>query len=168
VPSLITDVGLPGLNGKQVADAARLNRPKLKVVFITGYAANAVVGHGHLELGMQVITKPFAMDASERRFGKRNRIWSLVGGKQFTSGRDMTCYNGSPDVDFAKAAVAFGVEGEVITEPAKIQGALSRAKRANVEGRPYLLDIHVDREGIGAASEWHPPYSIAAQRTRKV
>jgi benzoylformate decarboxylase len=99
---------------------------------------------------------------------ERNRIWSLVGGKQFTSGRDMTCYNGSPDVDFAKAAVAFGVEGEVVTLPTKIQEALNRAKRANIEGRPYLLDVHVDREGIGAASEWHPPYSIAAQRTRKV
>ena len=99
---------------------------------------------------------------------ERNRIWSLVSGKQFTSGKDMTCYNGSPDVDFAKSSAAFGVEGETVTDPAKIQDALGRAKRANIEGRPYLLDVHVDREGVGAASEWHPPYSIAARRTRKV
>jgi PAS domain S-box-containing protein len=59
---LITDVGLPGgVNGRQVADAARINRPELKVLFITGYAENAVVGNGHLDAGMQVITKPFAM-----------------------------------------------------------------------------------------------------------
>ena len=64
VDLLITDVGLPGgFNGRQVADAARLGRPDLKVLFITGYAENAVVGNGHLEPGMQVITKPFPMTA---------------------------------------------------------------------------------------------------------
>jgi len=57
---LITDVGLPGgMNGRQVADAARKSRPELKVLFITGYAENAVVGNGHLDPGMEVLTKPF-------------------------------------------------------------------------------------------------------------
>jgi PAS domain S-box-containing protein len=61
---LITDVGLPGgMNGRQVADAARDVRPGLKVLFITGYAENAVLSHGHLDPGMHVLTKPFAMDA---------------------------------------------------------------------------------------------------------
>jgi PAS domain S-box-containing protein len=61
---LITDVGLPGgLNGRQLADAGRALRTGLKVLFITGYAENAVIGHGHLDAGMQVITKPFAIDA---------------------------------------------------------------------------------------------------------
>jgi PAS domain S-box-containing protein len=64
VDLLITDVGLPGgFNGRQVADAARQTRPELKILFITGYAENAVVGNGHLDVGMQVITKPFAMTA---------------------------------------------------------------------------------------------------------
>jgi CheY-like chemotaxis protein len=57
---LITDIGLPGgMNGRQVADAARETRPDLKVLFITGYAENAVVGNGHLEPGTAVLTKPF-------------------------------------------------------------------------------------------------------------
>ena len=61
---LITDVGLPGgMNGRQVADGGRALRPELKVLFITGYAENAVVGNGHLEPGMQVLTKPFTLDA---------------------------------------------------------------------------------------------------------
>jgi signal transduction histidine kinase len=61
---LITDVGLPGgMNGRQVADEARKSRPDLKVLFITGFAENAAVGHGHLERGMQVMTKPFEMDS---------------------------------------------------------------------------------------------------------
>ncbi len=62
VDLLLTDVGLPGgLNGRQVADAARVSRPHLKVLFITGYAENAAVGNGLLEQGMEVITKPFDM-----------------------------------------------------------------------------------------------------------
>jgi PAS domain S-box-containing protein len=60
---LITDVGLPGgLNGRQVADAARTSRPDLKVLFITGYAENAVVGGGRLEKGMFLLSKPFEME----------------------------------------------------------------------------------------------------------
>jgi signal transduction histidine kinase len=61
---LVTDVGLPGgLNGRQVADAARVTRPDLKVLFITGYAENAAVGNGLLDAGMEVITKPFTITA---------------------------------------------------------------------------------------------------------
>ena len=60
---IVTDVGLPGgMNGRQLADALRERRPELKVLFITGYAENAAVGNGLLEPGMQVMTKPFAMD----------------------------------------------------------------------------------------------------------
>ena len=98
---------------------------------------------------------------------ERNRIWNGAG-RQFDAARDMTCYNGSPDVDFAKAANAFGVDGETVKEPSALTGALSRAKAATVEGRPYLLDIHIKREGLGAVSNWYPAYSIAGQRTRKV
>jgi CheY-like chemotaxis protein len=65
---LITDVGLPnGMNGRQVADAARSLRPGLKVLFITGYAENAAVGNGHLDPGMELLTKPFSMEALTRK-----------------------------------------------------------------------------------------------------
>ncbi|WEZ85547.1 ATP-binding protein (plasmid) [Rhizobium sp. 32-5/1] len=60
---LVTDVGLPnGMNGRQVADAARELRPGLKVMFMTGYAENAVLDRGHLDADMQIMTKPFQMD----------------------------------------------------------------------------------------------------------
>jgi len=65
---LLTDVGLPGgMNGRQLADAARQRRPDLKVLFITGYAASAAVGNGRMEPGMQVITKPFSLDTLAAR-----------------------------------------------------------------------------------------------------
>ncbi len=64
VDLLITDVGLPGgVNGRQVADAARLERPGLKTLFITGFAESAAVSSDQLGPGMEVITKPFAMSA---------------------------------------------------------------------------------------------------------
>ena len=58
-----------GINGRQVADAARAIRARLRILFITGYAENAVVGNGYLSPGMHVLTKPFAMDALARRIG---------------------------------------------------------------------------------------------------
>ncbi|HEX8446931.1 MAG TPA: response regulator [Sphingomonas sp.] len=68
VDLLITDVGLPnGMNGRQVADAARAARPGLPVLFITGYAENAAVGNGHMEPGMELLTKPFTMSDLTRR-----------------------------------------------------------------------------------------------------
>ncbi|QEE40781.1 MULTISPECIES: PAS domain-containing sensor histidine kinase [unclassified Methylobacterium] len=60
---LVSDVGLPGgLNGRQMAEAGRVTRPGLKVLFITGYAEHAVLGNGPLAPGMQVITKPFGVE----------------------------------------------------------------------------------------------------------
>ena len=68
VDLLVTDVGLPGgLNGRQVADAARVRRAGLKVLFITGYADTAAVGNGRLDPGMEVITKPFEISALANR-----------------------------------------------------------------------------------------------------
>jgi PAS domain S-box-containing protein len=64
---LVSDIGLPGMNGRQVAEAAREGRPDLKVLFITGYAENAAIAHGFLAPGMEMVTKPFAVDALAAR-----------------------------------------------------------------------------------------------------
>jgi signal transduction histidine kinase/PAS domain-containing protein len=65
---LVTDVGLPGgMNGRQMADAARVTRPDLKVLFITGYAENSVLGNGRLAPGMAVMTKPFPVEMMASR-----------------------------------------------------------------------------------------------------
>ncbi len=65
---LITDIGLPGdLNGRRLADLARAARPNLKVLFITGYADVGLFEPDGLPEGMQVLTKPFAMDALATR-----------------------------------------------------------------------------------------------------
>jgi signal transduction histidine kinase len=61
---LFTDVGLPGgMNGRQLADEARRRRPELLVLFTTGYARNAIVHHGRLDAGVEMLPKPFTYTA---------------------------------------------------------------------------------------------------------
>lgn len=68
VDLLLTDVGLPGgMNGRQIADVAHTTSPDLKVLFISGYAENALIGEGQLDRGMAVLTKPFSLDELEKR-----------------------------------------------------------------------------------------------------
>ena len=64
------------MNGRQMADAGRITRPDLDVLFITGYAENAVLGNGHLAPGMAVLTKPFAVETMAAR------IRSMIEGRK--------------------------------------------------------------------------------------
>ena len=68
---LLSDVGLAGgLNGRQLADAARLLRPQLPVLFMTAYAHNVPIGTGALEPGMELVAKPFEIDALIERVNR--------------------------------------------------------------------------------------------------
>ena len=60
---LLTDVGLPIINGRQLAEFARESRPEIKVLFVTGYADHAAVRGGFLDQGMDMLTKPFAINS---------------------------------------------------------------------------------------------------------
>jgi PAS domain S-box-containing protein len=64
---LVTDIGLPGINGRQVADQARDTRPGLKTLFITGYAESVAMSEGFLQPGMELVTKPFDLDHLAQR-----------------------------------------------------------------------------------------------------
>ena len=73
---LVTDVGLPGgINGRQLADAAQVLRPELKVLFITGYAETAAIGDSQLAPGMEVVTKPFELAALAARIRGMMEAW---------------------------------------------------------------------------------------------
>jgi PAS domain S-box-containing protein len=89
---LVTDIGLPGLNGRQVAEAARRSRPGLKVLFMTGYAEMAALSGGFLEPGMHLLTKPFPMEALAERI------------KDMIEGRAVD----TPEVNVARSAVDSG------------------------------------------------------------
>jgi PAS domain S-box-containing protein len=57
---LVTDVGLPGMNGRQFADEAKRRKPGIKVLFTSGYAQNAIVHHGRLDPGVELLPKPYS------------------------------------------------------------------------------------------------------------
>ena len=154
--------------GMAAAFGVKLARPDQPVVSVVGDGSFCFSGPQPLWSQARYQAPVMNIVLNNRSYNnERNRIWHY-GGRQFTTGRDMTCYIGSPDVDYAKAAGAFGVEGEVVKEPGEVKAAILRAQRVIADGRPYLLDIHTQRDGIGAASTWHPVYSVADVRQRRV
>jgi signal transduction histidine kinase len=63
---MLTDVIMPGMNGKQLADAASTTRPDVKVLFMTGYTQNAIVHNGMLDPGTRLLSKPFTLEQLDR------------------------------------------------------------------------------------------------------
>jgi thiamine pyrophosphate-dependent acetolactate synthase large subunit-like protein len=154
--------------GMAAAFGVKLARPDQPVVSVVGDGSFCFSGPQPLWSMARYQAPIMTIVLNNKSYNnERNRIWHF-GGRQFSTGRDMTCYIGSPDVDYSKAASAFGVEGEVVKEPDTLKAAIGRAQRVIADGRPYLLDIHTQRDGIGAASTWHPGYSVASLRTRRV
>ncbi|WP_246702706.1 PAS domain S-box protein [Starkeya sp. ORNL1] len=74
---MISDVGLPGMNGRQLAEVARQQRPALPILFLTGYAENAAIRSGFLGTNMAMITKPFAIETLSAKIGEMLTTGSL-------------------------------------------------------------------------------------------
>ena len=70
VDLLLTDVGLPGINGRQLADEASRRHPGIKILFISGYAKDAIVHDGVLDAGVELLSKPFTMTSLARKIGQ--------------------------------------------------------------------------------------------------
>lgn len=99
--------------------------------------------------------------------GERNRIMTQRG-RSYQTGRDMVCYIGDPDIQFTNVASGFGIQGEVVASPGALRTALRKAQEVNATGKPYLLDIHMERVGSLATSTWHPELHITEmQASRK-
>ena len=67
---LVSDIGLPGMDGRQLADVAREHHPQLRVLLMSGYASAATSAGGFLGPGMELITKPFTVKALAVRIGQ--------------------------------------------------------------------------------------------------
>ena len=82
---LVTDVVMPGMNGRELADRLGTDRPELRVLYISGYAEHAVVRHGVLEEGIAFLSKPFDLNELARtargtRQGSRATVAEGVSG----------------------------------------------------------------------------------------
>lgn len=98
---------------------------------------------------------------------ERNRIWAR-GGLQAQAKKDMTCYIGDPPIQYTKFAEAYGVGAEKVEDPNDLAAALQRAINSTRDGEPYLLDVVIGRQGMGADSTWYPAFSLAGERKLKV
>jgi thiamine pyrophosphate-dependent acetolactate synthase large subunit-like protein len=157
-------------SGVGTAAGVKLARPDRQVICLVGdgsfvFGPTALWNMARLEL--PVITVVYNNHAYS---GPHSRVIEKVpGGRMVQTGQFYHDYLGSPDMNMAWIAKGFGVDGEVVESPAQLREALARARKATVEGRPYLIDAQVARVGVAWAEKpWTPPIRIAQERTRRV
>ncbi len=157
-------------SGVGTAAGVKLARPNQQVICLVGdgsfiFGPTALWNMARLEL--PVITVVYNNHAYG---GPHSRvIEKTAGGKMVQKRQFVHDYLGNPDMNMAYIAKGFGVDGEVVESPGELRAALARARKATVQGRPYLIDAQVARVGVAWADKpWVPPISIARERTRKV
>jgi thiamine pyrophosphate-dependent acetolactate synthase large subunit-like protein len=157
-------------SGVGTAAGVKLARPNQQVICLVGdgsftFGPTALWNMARLEL--PVVTVVYNNHAYS---GPHSRVIEKVaGGRMVQSGQFYHDYLGSPDMNMAYIAKGFGVEAEVVESPDQLKAALARARKATVEGKPYLIDAQVARNGVAWAEKpWIPPIRIAQERTRKV
>src|SRR5229473_2565302 len=157
-------------SGVGTAAGVKLARPNQQVICLVGdgsfiFGPTALWNMARLEL--PVITVVYNNHAYS---GPHSRVIEKVpGGRMVQSGQFYHDYLGNPDMDMASIAKGFGVQSEIARSPADLRAALGRARKATVQGRPYLIDAQVARVGVAWADKpWVPPISIARERTKKV
>ena len=152
---------LGGATGK--AAGVKMARPKQQVIALSGdgafiFGPTGLWNQARLELPViNIIYNNHAYG------GPHNRVIRAVrDSRMVQEGRYYCDYLGKPDMNMAYIAKGFGVEGEVVETPDKLKQALARAKRATLEGKPYLIDAQVKRTGVGwDESPWVPSVDLA-------
>jgi thiamine pyrophosphate-dependent acetolactate synthase large subunit-like protein len=157
-------------SGVGTAAGVKLARPNQQVICLVGdgsfvFGPTALWNMARLEL--PVITVVYNNHAYG---GPHSRVIANVpGGRMVQTGQFVHDYLGRPDMNMAAVAKGFGVEGEVVETPGQLREALARARKATVEGKPYLIDAQVARKGVAWADKpWIPPIQVAALRQKKV
>jgi thiamine pyrophosphate-dependent acetolactate synthase large subunit-like protein len=149
-----------------VALGAKLAKPDTQVVALSGDGAFMFQ---HSLWSLSRYNAPIIVIIYNNRAYNMNRCFTWIrGGPQAAAQKDLVTYLGDPDVDFSLVAKAYGVNGEVVKAASEIKPAIKRAIQATKDGRPYLIDVNTERWGLGGELTWHPDYSIAAMRTKKV
>ena len=147
---------LGGATGK--AAGVKMARPNQQVIALSGDGA-FIFGPTGLwnmaRLGLPVLVVIYNNHAYG---GPHNRVINAVpDNRMVQEGRYFIDYLGKPDMNMAKIASGFGVDGEQVESPGQLQEALKRGRRANDSGKPYLIDAQVARTGVGWAEDpWVP------------
>jgi thiamine pyrophosphate-dependent acetolactate synthase large subunit-like protein len=157
-------------SGVGTAAGVKLARPNQQVICLVGdgsfiFGPTALWNMARLQL--PVITIVYNNHAYS---GPHSRVIANVpSGRMVQTKQFVHDYLGNPDMDMASIAKGFGVDGEIVQNPAQLQAALARARKHTVEGKPYLIDAQVARKGVGwAETPWVPPIRVAEMRSKKV
>ena len=145
-------------SGVGTAAGVKLARPNQQVICVVGdgafvFGPTALWNMARLELPVTVVVYN-----NHAYGGVHNRgISALPGSRMVETGHFVQDYLGSPDMNMASIAHGFGVAGEVVHSPAELKEALARARRATLEGKPYLIDAQTARTGVAwAETPWTP------------
>jgi CheY-like chemotaxis protein/nitrogen-specific signal transduction histidine kinase len=137
VDLLFTDIVMPGLSGRELADAARRSHPALKVLFTSGYARNAIVHGGRLDPGVEMIAKPFTYQGLAEKIadvldaGRTGRVLIVEG-----------------DETVRMFAVETLLEtGNAVDEAATASEARGRVRAAGGRYDAVLLDVSIPENG---------------------
>ena len=97
-----------------------------------------------------------------------NRLnMARYGRRMLATGKYPGVQLGHPDINYVSMADAYGIEGERVEQPGDLAAAIGRCKRAMADGRPYLLDVVIERRFAGADSEWYDFFSVARKQPRQ-
>lgn len=149
--------------GLGASAGVKLAQPGRQVVTMVGDGAFLFAGSQALWSMARYKIPVIVVVMNNRSYdAERSRIWARDS-RQAEAKKDMTCYLGDPDVDFVSLARAYGVEGARVATPDALQAAIRQAIETTRGGRPFLLDINIERRGLGKDVVWYPDYSVAAQ-----
>lgn len=151
--------------GVPAAVGAKIAKPSKQVV--------ALVGDGSLQFGIQALWTASRYEIpigvivwNNGEYQANRRYLNAYGRRAAATGKYIGCSLGSPEIDNVSLAKGYGVEGERVEDPEKLQAALARCLRAVGEGRPYLLDVKIERMYGGADSDWYDFFSVAKNQPR--
>ena len=134
----------------------------------------ALVGDGSFQFGVQALWSAVRYEVpigvvvyNNGQYQANRKFLHAYGGRAAATGKFIGCNLGAPEIDSVSLAKGYGVDGETVREPSELPVALDRCQRAMAEGRPYVLNVKVERRFGGAESEWFDFFSVAKREPRR-
>ena len=134
----------------------------------------ALIGDGSFQFGVQALWTAVRYEVpigiviyNNGQYQANRKFLHAYGRRAAETGKYIGVSLGAPDIDNVSIAKGYSVEGERVADPAKLGDALDRCLDAVADGRPYLLDVEIERQFGGADSDWHDFFSIARGQPRQ-
>jgi benzoylformate decarboxylase len=133
----------------------------------------ALVGDGAFQFGVQALWTAARYEVpigvviwNNGQYQANRRFLHGYGGRAAATGKYIGCNLASPEIDSVSLAKGYGVEGERVDDPVAVGPAIDRCRKAMSEGRPYVLDVRVEKRFGGAESTWYDFFSVAKKTPR--